>query len=234
MDDLLGIGRIFEAFERGTREFREVTKLYYEPIVKVKGQLKATELQIRGRVRVVRALLEADRQIKKAGIKKRTLNEKVALPILEYVSLETEDELIEKWAGLLASSTAGDAVHPSFPHILSQLSVDDAQILDRLYIWMLEEERGLDYARHNSGQLKLLLGLSHQRFVIATENLSRLKLCRDGREGDDAPFWATPSSFVDDLQPLKLTVLGLRFIQMCRGPKKMKRSPKHSPKKRNN
>ena len=234
MDDLLGIGRIFEAFERGTRELREVAKVYWEPIAKEKGRLEATELLIRGRVRVHRALVEADRQIRKAGIKKRTLNEKVALPILEYVALETEDELIEKWAGLLASSTAGDAVHPSFPHILSQLSVQDARILDRLYTWRLEEERGHDYARHNSGQLKQILCLSHEQFVIATENLARLKLCRDSREGGDTPMWATSPSFVDDLQPWTLTVLGLRFIQMCRGPKKLKQSRKRSPKKRNN
>ena len=52
--------------------------------------------------------------------------------------------MIDKWAGLLASSAAGNEVHSSFPQLLSQLSSCDAKLLDGLYKWFLKEEHGED------------------------------------------------------------------------------------------
>ena len=44
-DDLLGFGKLAEAMERSTREFRELTKIYLEPIAKEKGQLRADRIR---------------------------------------------------------------------------------------------------------------------------------------------------------------------------------------------
>lgn len=232
MDDLLGFGKIVEAFERGTREIREVVKVYLEPIAKVSGQNKADELRIRGLKRVMVVVEQADRQLKKTGIKKRILNEKIVIPILDHASRETEDDLIEKWSGLLASSAGGHVVHPSFPYMLSQLTVEEARILDKVYDWMLAEQQGQDYARHTKRILKEELHLSHERFVIATENLFRLKLCHDGRLGDDALFWKSSEGTIDDLIPVVPTALGGEFVRLCRGPKKLKQPSRASAKKK--
>lgn len=44
-DDYLGIGKLAEAIERGTREFREVAKVYLEPIAKERGELQADKIR---------------------------------------------------------------------------------------------------------------------------------------------------------------------------------------------
>lgn len=45
MDDLLGIGKIAEAFDRGTREVRDLIKLLLEPVAREKGLHLATKNQ---------------------------------------------------------------------------------------------------------------------------------------------------------------------------------------------
>lgn len=64
---------------------------------------------------------------------------KVLFPLLDFSSLEDESdhEMIDRWAALLANAAAGPArgatVLPSFPRILSELSPEEAAILDVLY-----------------------------------------------------------------------------------------------------
>ena len=55
---------------------------------------------------------------------------KLLFQVLEKASLEDDDYLRDKWASLLASAATGRKVHPSFVSILSQLSPDEARILD--------------------------------------------------------------------------------------------------------
>ncbi len=101
-DDLLGLGKVCEAFEKGTREVRELAKTYAEPIAKVKGELKAGRIKIEGAIQLIKTIEEADRQLQEAGITERILNQKIVIPLLEHASLETDEELTTKWAGLLA------------------------------------------------------------------------------------------------------------------------------------
>lgn len=60
---------------------------------------------------------------------------KLLLPLIEGASLEDDDDLSEKWAGLLASAAAIDSqrsFHPSFPKILSEMTALEAILLDQL------------------------------------------------------------------------------------------------------
>ena len=95
-DDYLGIGKLAEAIERGTREFREIAKTYLEPIAREKGQLQADKIRCQREAQAVKMMMEADQLLQDAGIKRRTLNLKIAIPLIEKASLETEEELIAK------------------------------------------------------------------------------------------------------------------------------------------
>jgi hypothetical protein len=59
--------------------------------------------------------------------------DKIAIPILDAASLEDDETLQEKWAGLLASAAdpaSRDIVHPSFPEMLKTFSPQEAKFLD--------------------------------------------------------------------------------------------------------
>jgi Abortive infection alpha len=102
------------------------------------------------------------------------------IPLLEAASLQDDDELIERWAGLLANATdpAGSPVEPGFPDVLRQLSPVDARLFDYIVLrghqvvqdrWFLRPlHRG--EIKH-SGPVK-----DDDAFSVALENLLRVRL----------------------------------------------------------
>src|SRR5687767_4013840 len=105
-DDLLGLGKVCEALEKGTKEVRELAKVYFKPIAKEKGELRADKIRLERMHQTFKTMEEADRLLQKAGIKHRRLNQKIVIPLLEHASLETDEQLAINWAGLLASSVS--------------------------------------------------------------------------------------------------------------------------------
>lgn len=214
-DDYLGIGKLAEAIERGTREFREVVKIYLEPIVREKGQLQADKIRFEREVQAAKMMMEADRLLQDAGIERRTLNLKIAIPLIENASLETEEELTAKWAGLLASSVSGNQVHVSFPAILAELTSTEVKILDILFSWSKQwEQTGTwEQPEHTMRKLREALGISKEVFRIPAENLLHLRLCwMDNAWSDDALFDR------DSDIHLLITGLGKSFVGACHGP----------------
>jgi hypothetical protein len=56
------------------------------------------------------------------------------VPLLQYASVQEDDELQARWAALLESTVSEpEDVLPSFGQVLSQLSGEEAKFLDRLY-----------------------------------------------------------------------------------------------------
>jgi hypothetical protein len=216
-DDYLGIGKLAEAIERGTREFREVAKVYLEPIAREKGQFQADKIRFEREVQAAKIMMEADRLLQDAGIERRTLNLKIAIPLIENASLETEEELTAKWAGLLASSVSGNQIHVSFPAILAELTSTEVKILDALFSWSKQwEQTGTwEQTEHTMRKLRESLGISKEVFRISAENLLRLRLCwMDAAWSEDAAFDREGEIH------LLLTALGKSFVAACHGPRK--------------
>lgn len=216
-DDYLGIGKLAEAIERGTREFREVAKAHLEPIAREKGQFKADKIRFEREAQAIKMMMETDRLLEDAGIERRILNRKIAIPLIENASLETEEELTAKWAGLLASSVSGNQIHVSFPAILAQLTSTEVKILDALFSWSKQWEQSgtWEQAKHTMSKLRESLRISKEVFRIPAENLLRLRLCWvDNAWGDDALFER------DSEIHLLLTGLGKSFVEACNGPPK--------------
>jgi Abortive infection alpha len=160
----------------------EVTKTSRAFLEKVAGPAaEELGLLLQDKVRLyrfknqVKMLDKARAILKEAGISPSVVPLRSLLPILEGAALEDNEYLADKWAALLANAAAdetGGNSHPSFPHILSELSPNDARFLDLL-------------AKHTSKvpfekfkvEAMQALGLSDIDFHRSFGNLFRLGLC---------------------------------------------------------
>lgn len=90
---------------------------------------------------------KAKENLERKGIEPKAVPLKILVPLLDGASLERDDDLQEKWAGLLASATAGNEVHPRYPKILAELTSVEAQVLDITYRYnqarLYDEEHGI-------------------------------------------------------------------------------------------
>ena len=76
--------------------------------------------------------------LREMGANPRAVPLKTLVPLVELSSLEEEwdDEMVDRWAALLANASLDPKrVPPSFPRILSELSSNEARILQALYEW---------------------------------------------------------------------------------------------------
>jgi hypothetical protein len=74
------------------------------------------------------------RMLQDAGLQPKPVPSRLLLPILDTCSVEDNDDLQERWAGLLASaSQEGDSLSPSFTETLKQLTPAEAKHYDHVF-----------------------------------------------------------------------------------------------------
>lgn len=135
-----------------------------------------------------------------------TVADKLAVPILQAASLEDDETLQEKWAGLLASAAdpaSRDNVHPSFPELLRGLSPQEAKFLDgcleatkeargsrvlggRANLWILFAQLGLSQyesrsklgikLKTDSNESEEMLREDQRAFAVVLDHLEALRL----------------------------------------------------------
>lgn len=71
---------------------------------------------------------------------------KTLIPLLEKASLENVDDdyMIERWANLMASATNKQKVNPKFVGILSDLTTEQAKLLEEIFFKPALEDKSLD------------------------------------------------------------------------------------------
>lgn len=90
--------------------------------------------QHRRNKRAQRLMVEAAQIVDRQKLEPHPVPGRLLFPILEKSSVEEDERLCCHWVSLLASAAINpDAVPPSFPHILAELSPLDAQVLNRLH-----------------------------------------------------------------------------------------------------
>ena len=135
------------------------------------------------------------------------------LPLLEGASLEDNDELSNKWAGLLASAaSSGDMslTHPGFPRILSEMSPQEALILDKLY--KIDTETEWQPFRN---ELVKEFGTSQDSIDQAYGNLFRLGLCLITNK--PSTLLKNQKSFAQQ-STIQLSSFGRFFLSAAYGP----------------
>jgi hypothetical protein len=159
--------------------------------------------------------------------------DKLLVQILAYAGLEDEPELQRKYAALLANSAVNpDAVHPSFPQTLSQLTAPDVRVLD----WLADQPRSEDGAfkdsaysaakviRATAHDIITACSISSEEFVRVAGNLQTQGLVEAGypyvvsRSGGSRPS----SRIYSDLT---LMSRGWDFVMACRPPKSRATEP---------
>ena len=155
-----------------------------------------------------------------AGIEPTAVPLRTLLPLLEGASLEDNESLSDKWAGLLsaaANSSRGDSVLPSYPHILKCLSPSDVQMLDFMYA---NEQKGgivtgadgqeIDRGWTLQSEILIETGMPEHSFLLSFENLAGFGLVQVGGRN----FGGTKMTF-ENKSEVGLTVMGTAFIAAC-------------------
>ena len=132
-EDLVGIGKAVAGISNLTKEVREFILSLLGPSAEEMGQLLADKIKYLRLKNAVRTFQKAQQLLHDQGIEPNAVNLKIFIPILEGSSLEENEDLVSKWAALLASAAAGDPIHPSYPKILGELTPEDARLLDYIY-----------------------------------------------------------------------------------------------------
>ena len=105
--DLVGIEKTAEAVERLTRELRQGAHSLVGPAVEALGQHFAARVHIFLIPKAIRAVQIANEQIARSGLHTHRIDLKRLIPMLEGASLEEDEDLASKWAGLIASAATG-------------------------------------------------------------------------------------------------------------------------------
>ena len=124
----------------------------------------------------LRILGKAQEMLKTARVKPSAVPLRTLLPLLEGAALEEDESLSLKWAALLANAASGAsdiANHPSFPHILAEISPSEALLLDSL----AAERKEVDWEAFRE-KIVRETSTTHEYINQCYGNLFRLGLCR--------------------------------------------------------
>jgi hypothetical protein len=214
-DDPLGLGKTGETI---VKELAELLKPLLRPGTEELGEMFTDRVRFWPFKQMVRLVETTNKFLQDRNIEPRGIPPKLLVPMLNSGSLEDDEYLIEKWAGLLASAAAGDPVHTIYPKILDELEPTDAKILDAMYQRLIEttpEEKNLLTMK----DIRERLDLSPEEFEIAMSNITRLGL-------GEVPAYPTGTNTlhvqinreIPGHVRARLSPIGEGLIKACRGP----------------
>jgi hypothetical protein len=113
-----------------TESVRKLVAPFTDPVLSELGQYLADRIRFLRFRFSLRAVERANEMLAQAGQVPQPVDPKILVAVLEGAGLESDADLVEMWAGLLASAASSSEVLPSFPKILGDLSPEEARILD--------------------------------------------------------------------------------------------------------
>lgn len=110
---------------------KDVMNRLFGPFADELGGLMADPIRVWRYQRSLKLFEKVARISEATGLKLKPVPLKTLLPILEFASVEEDEDLHSRWANLLANSAMdGDRVRPFFPDALRQLGPVEARLLD--------------------------------------------------------------------------------------------------------
>jgi len=174
----------------------------------------------------IRILNKARDKLSKSGISPHKVPLRILLPLLDNGSWEEEEDMIDRWANLLANAANpnySSNVEIGYIETLKQLSPKEALIMDRLYAYYNErlaegKARGAEPSAVEvpGAELQVMTGVEKRDFEIAMDNLYRLNLL-----SSPGVLWraAQPEEdFYSGNKEIKIqfTRFGYSFVSACR------------------
>lgn len=201
------------------KSIKELISPFSDPILKELGEYVAGRIRFVHFKRSLKVLEQAKALLDKRGISPRAVNLRILVPLLENVGLEDDDDLIGLWSGLLASAATDGDILPSFVHILSEISPDEARILDYIYIHRTKQNL-LPNPAVDKAELEKAFDLDPDAYGIRLLNLLRLGLIEE--VSTDAMIWRIGYGAWGAGGTVGLTALGEALIRACNGPQPIK------------
>ncbi|HEX9736281.1 MAG TPA: Abi-alpha family protein [Thermoanaerobaculia bacterium] len=124
--DFAGIGKLAETV-------KEVVKPFLDPVLSESGGYVADRIRFLRFRQGLRVAQKAKALLDQLQIPVNPVPLNILVPILEGASLEEDQELVEQWARLLASASAGEQITPLFPAILARMTSLEARVLQWLW-----------------------------------------------------------------------------------------------------
>lgn len=213
----VGNGEILRPVADLIESLRKLIAPFSDPVLKELGAYIAGRIQFINFKRSIYVLEQAKTLLADLKITPNPVELKILIPIIETAGLEDDEDLIIKWAGLLASASAGGEILPSYTRILAELSVDEVKILDFLFhnserLYQINEEvYGIGLMTLNE-----FSNLSLKEYSIRILNLDRLGLIQPLMTGGLRLGLRYNMNSNSDI--VGLTQLGYSFVQACNGP----------------
>jgi hypothetical protein len=229
-DDLVGIGKIAEALEKATKECRELMLRLLGPAADAAGERLADCINAARSKNFDRVVQEVLQQLEAIQTEPAPVELKILVPVLQYASLDNDDELVSKWAGLLASAAAGEQVHPSYPRILAELTPGEARLLNLTDEWnenisavASEKKDKLPGHSYPKDELLKRTGLNGhlllERTGLTMDVLPVTMFALETRHGLVHFYGQKWGPNLEELWQMTLTPLGKDFVRVCRGPR---------------
>ena len=163
--------------------------------------------------------------LKKAQLEPQPVPGRILFPLMQYASLEEDDDLRAKWTALLANAASPgpeNQILPAYAEILRQLTPPQAKILDYMCQQTIafnsgpgEEQMEPMFAPSVREEIMGRFGLSHATYTLLVSDLDRLQLIDIRRlPGRDAVGDAAESLY----GILHLTALTLGFMRAVTPP----------------
>lgn len=94
----------------------------------------------------IKTLVKTKSICEKHGVNPKMISPKLLCPLLEYAGLEDNEKLQDKWATLLANMVDSDqnVENHVFPYLLSQVSIQEFEILENTFEIKLARVQGLN------------------------------------------------------------------------------------------
>jgi abortive infection alpha-like protein len=179
-------------------------------------------------------IADAAQMLQDADVEAREVPGRILLPLIEYASLEDDEELQRKWAALLAnaaSSKSSNFILPAFADILRQLTPVQARMLDWMHDMKSEYETWPTiWPDVSRDQIETAFSLSPANYALLITDLERLQLIeprRDIKSNDetidgDEMFQLIIARWNSQVKydSIGFTALGLRFVEACKPPSK--------------
>jgi abortive infection alpha-like protein len=203
----------------GAEILKHLIERFLGPAVDVGGEALRDWIRARTQ-RAAATLTDAVKLLSNAGEEPQPVPGRILLPILEFGSLEEDEDLRNRWASLLANAASirmGPHILPAYTEVLRQLTPIHAKVLD----WLFENaevpngiEQGIsDWRAVNVSEFIYRFGLNEADWDLLGSDLNRLQLI----EGRDVAFdtaWTPPHQ----QRIVGLTPLAIGFLRACRPP----------------
>jgi hypothetical protein len=222
MPDVFGIGK---AVEKLMDPVGELAKKLAGPAAEEVGLTLQDSVKIWRAKRRYRLFEKMNEFISNAGFEPKPVALKVLLPVLDYASVEEDEDLHTAWAALLANAAdprQGDSILPAFPHVLKELRPLDARFLSDLYNLTADRDNygyrldkqdlQLVYTLYNSAASE---DFGFRPFQLAVSYLERLGVIS---KTYDTFSWTPDLKRVTESNH-ELTRFGVAFVRACRAPK---------------